>query len=556
MYMPALADSSDGYELSDLGEKTADALVIPGQYEITVGVPGAVSTEKYSEIIVMVDASSSQGANLASLKTMLVDLAEEVLHNDGSVRLMLMGFGFGPALVGSFYNAETLEAYLVDVTQSDLRQGTSATNCEATLKFVSNYINNSDKLDQTYVVFTSDGNANMDETPFSLSTWDEHPEWYYKNNPVSFIAEYAVSGQKYQYLSGGHSLEATTTLYPEDAVAIELAISQYGADSETVSALIDTMAPKILASEATQIAYVDASFRAAFENAGYVYSDAVGYTTSQLEKVFLDYADGAVYNTFLCSIHRMVNAGMHPDWYNLSTWGARAAAAANELADNAKVHELYMVDFKIDDDWMNPTGTNAHRVTSDNITYMTADGFSAAIDRIETLGDEMFTTLYKDTTVVDPMSKWVTMDPSSIRIYEDDLLIYEYGKGWLYEDKQPAADPITLSTNAEGRTVITWRIKDGALLYTDRYFLKYVVNVDETVEGFEYGKEYPANDPTYVEYTDENGENQSVPVEVPNVKQPTDPDDIAEGEYGLRIYKGSQIDDKPSKASASRYIMS
>ena len=79
------------------------------------------------------------------------------------------------------------------------------------------------------------------------------------------------------------------------------------------------------------------------------------------------------------------------------------------------------------------------------------------------------------------MSKWVTLDPSSIRIYEDDLLIYRYGEGWLYEDKQPAADPITLENNDDGRYQITWRIKDGNLLYSDRYFLKYIVDVDETV---------------------------------------------------------------------------
>ena len=116
------AADNDGYIFDDLGKKAAQPLVTPGRYEVTVSVPGAVETEEYSEIIVMVDASSSQGANLQKLKAMLVRLAEDVLHDDGSMRLTLMGFGMGPARGGSFYNAETLEEFLIGVTQADLRQ--------------------------------------------------------------------------------------------------------------------------------------------------------------------------------------------------------------------------------------------------------------------------------------------------------------------------------------------------------------------------------------------------------------------------------------------------
>ena len=90
--------------------------------------------------------------------------------------------------------------------------------------------------------------------------------------------------------------------------------------------------------------------------------------------------------------------------------------------------------------------------------------------------------------------------------------------------------------------MITWRIKDGPLLYSDRYFLKYIVTVDETVEGFEYGTLYPANDPTYVEYIDEKGEKQSVQVKVPEVKKPAPQNDFEEDDYGIRIYKSSSID--------------
>lgn len=537
----ASAAENDGYTFPDLGEKTADMLINPGQYEITVGVPGAVSTSTYSEVIIMVDASSSQGANLEKLKAMLVDLAEQILHNDGSMRITLMGFGMGPKTVGSFYNAETLASYLAGVTQADLRQGVSATNCEAALDHVRKYIENSPSLNQTFVMFTSDGNTNMDETEFALSTWTAHPEWYMSGATKAMIASYAAGGQADLLLSGGPMLSATAKLYPSEAAAVELAGS-----SEERSAAVDALYAAITATEESGIAYVNAVWAEAFAHSGLTYADNVTYSTSRLEKVFLDFHGGVLTNSYLCTIHGMKNASFYPDWYNLSTWGARAADAADALASNPKVLELYMLDFsKGTNTWMNPASTTGNQVTAGNITYQQSSNYASAIDSIHSLAGEMFTTLYNNATVVDPMSKWVDLDPSSIRIYKDDLLIYEYGTGWIYENEQPAANPITLGTDENGNAVITWRIKDGPLLYTDRYFLKYIVDVDETVEGFEYGKEYPANDPTHVEYTDENGNKQTVPIEVPEVYEPTAPDDFEEGEMGIQIYKSSRIDKKP-----------
>lgn len=540
----ASAAGNDGYVFPDVGEKSAEMLVKPGQYEITVGVPGAVSASTYSEVIIMVDASSSQGDNLDKLKTMLVDLAEEILHNDGSIRITLMGFGMGPRTVGSFYNAETLASYLAGVTQADLRQGVSATNCEAALNHVREYIENSSRLNQTFVIFTSDGNTNMDETKFDLSSWTEHPEWYMNGAKISHIASYAAGGQADYLLSGGSMFAATAELYPNESLEVELSRNQYGAGSEGHKLAVDKLYNAIIQSEESQIAYVNAVWEEAFSYAGLTYGTS--YSTSETEKVFLDFANGVLTNSYLCSIHGMANAGFYPDHYYLSSWGGRAADAADQLAANDKVLELYMIDFAAKNNtWMNPNCENANRVTASNISYQSANTYSSAVDKIQSLAGEMFTTLYSDATVVDPMSVWVDLDPSSIRIYEDDLLIYQYGTGWLYEDKQPAANPITLSVAENGNAQITWRIKDGPLLYTDRYFLKYIVDVDETVPGFEYGKEYPANDPTHVEYTDEDGQQQEVPVDVPDVYEPTEPDDFDSGEKGFRLYKASQIDKTP-----------
>ena len=540
--LPAFAEENDGYEFEELGEKTAQPLVTPGQYEITVGVPGAVETDQYSEVIVMVDASSSQGANLNTLKANLVDIAGEVLHNDGSVRLTLMGFGMGPALVGSFYNVESLESYLENVTQADLRQGVSATNCEGAFEFIRKYIESSDKLHKTCVIFTSDGSSNMDETEFQLLDWEKHQaDWMQKNVTVADVYMATAGIQADMLINGGEMLDATAHLYPEEAVAIEIAKVQKGIESEEYKALVDSLYNKIITTEESGIAYVDEVIKCAVSAAGFDPSQA--HSTSDYEKIFLAYADGNfLYDTYFACVFGITQDKAYYDHYNKATWGARAAAEADLLCENEKVLDLFMLDFSNRENiWMNPNSNKEYKVTSDKITYLASNNYITAVNQMKNLTDEMFTTLYQDTTVIDPMSKWVDLDVNSIRIYEDDQVIYEYGKGWLYEDKQPAADPIKVEAY-EDDYKITWRIKDGPLLYSDRYFLKYTVTVDETVDGFEYDTMYPANDPTYVEYTDAKGEAQSVQVKVPEVKKPIPQNDFKEDDYGIRIYKASSVD--------------
>ena len=98
--------------------------------------------------------------------------------------------------------------------------------------------------------------------------------------------------------------------------------------------------------------------------------------------------------------------------------------------------------------WMNPEAARSVKVTSDKIIYQSATSFAAAMQDIEVIMQQTFITPHNDVTVVDPMSKWVDLLPESIRIYDGETLIYEQGTGWLYADKQPAANPITLTQDA------------------------------------------------------------------------------------------------------------
>ena len=536
------ADAST-YAFAALGDKTARKLATPGQYEISVSVPGAFVTDKYSEIIVMVDASESQGANLGKLKSMLIELGEEVLHDDGSMHLTLMGFGMGPATVGSFTDPDDLAEYLDDVTQDDLRQGVSATNCEAAFEHVLAHIENSPGLEETVVLFTSDGKTNMDETTFLLSDWKYHPEWIYRNSGLGAVGGYAANAAC-SLLISGEIITPVSKLYPDLAMDLAMAEKTYGLASDEYGAIVDTLYNNIMASEDSYISFTDALWKDVVAYSGMSYTTA--YSTSQYEKAFLNYYNGAAYNSFLVAFHRMANASFYPDWHQLSTWGARAADAADKLAANEKVVQLHMVDFLgLDNIWMDPSADNINCCTSNKITYNTTADFSAAIDKIKEISTEMFVTVYKDVTVTDPMSKWVTMDPSTIRIYRDDLLVWEYGKGWVNDSYKVAETPIQVEENENGRYEITWRIKDGFLLYTDRYSMRYLVDVDETAEGFQYDKDYPANDATFAKYEDENGDPQTIGIPVPDVEEPDYTDHFDEDDKGLKIYKASSNDGSP-----------
>ena len=72
---------------------------------------------------------------------------------------------------------------------------------------------------------------------------------------------------------------------------------------------------------------------------------------------------------------------------------------------------------------------------------------------------------------------------------------------------------------------ITWNLKDGPLYRSDNYSLTYQVTVDTAEDDFEYDTWYPANGNTTVEYTDEEGEETVVDVEVPDVIVPSEKKD-------------------------------
>ncbi len=532
------AMAEDELTFDTLGKKTAEALTMPGEYEITLSVPGAVSSDEYSEIIVMTDASYSMDDD--NYLELIAQLGEEVLKNDGTTRLTLMGFGVGPKYAGSFYNMETLTAFLAEATPADLYQERSATNCEVGFEFVENYIESSSRLRKTCVVYLSDAAVNLSEIPMDFSTWRDTSVWdYFKSWTADMLCAYAIDVELGHIFSGASPLPATVEMQPEACMAIELAKLRHGAGSEEHKAAVDALGSALTQE---QEAYIDALLQHIYAESGYVYGTDKP-SASDIEKVFQTYyrkyvgKNDKAYGSYMDLFYVILGDTGRSAWVQ----GAeRAAEACDRLAQMEKVMQLYLVGYDGSDNrWMNPA--KGMIAASDKITYVSHASFSGAIESLLTHTDEMLATIYRDVTVTDPMSKWVDLDVESIRICKDNETVWTYNDGWLISDP-PTASPVAVSKMEDGRQQITWLIKDGLLLYTDRYSLKYIVNVDETAEGFEYGVTYPANDPTSVEYVDENGVAQTNNIPVPDVKENAPPQDISKG---LRIYKSSSVTNKP-----------
>ncbi len=534
----AAETAKEGMEFEIVGKKTADLMTNPGQYEVRITVPGVQTSDEYNEIIVMVDASLSQAGNFDNLKNLLINLGKEVLSDDASMRLTLMGFGLGPRRAGSFYSVAQLEQFLAGATQEDLLQERSATNCEVGFEYVNDYINNSSKLKKTYVIYTSDGGANLDETALDWSKWEDETVFdYYRTFTKEDVISYIVGTELEHIYAGNDPIPATFAMFPAEAANVVIAASSSGAGSDAHKAALDALNAKINADGA---AYVTAVLKSIFQNSNYTWGS--GYSAADVEKAFQTYfrtfigQDVAAYDSYMDLFYAIFGDTGSKLLTNRYT---RAAEASVALQQNSKVLGVYHVGYSgASSTWMNPDNGYYEGKDISKLTYVYNSNFASVTGDMLGLTNEIITMEYSDVTVHDPMSKWVILDESSIRIYDDatNTKLWENGS-WLTDVKLTDEIPISVTTNEDGHREITWKIKDGPLLHTDRYSLRYVVDVDETVEGFEYGKEYPANDPTDFTYTDHNGDPNTVPIEVPNVEENQRPDEFEEGDYGIRIFK-------------------
>lgn len=158
---------------------------------------------------------------------------------------------------------------------------------------------------------------------------------------------------------------------------------------------------------------------------------------------------------------------------------------------------------------MNPNRATKYEtenyVKAQNAYFYSSSSMSAISEALKEIVPDILVTPHTNVKITDYMSKWVTLDLDSIRIYKDDVCICKYnydektGTGtheWLIadEDKPTEKIPITVTIvkatdySLGGNDVIgnksgdiykiIWQVKDDTLLVSDHYSLVYKTNLD------------------------------------------------------------------------------
>ena len=207
----------------------------------------------------------------------------------------------------------------------------------------------------------------------------------------------------------------------------------------------------------------------------------------------------------------LFNGGTYSGYYNEVPTRSRTIDATNDLAKLGNVNEIKMVRCGTGSEiWANPDATTTAHIVGDKFTYI--EGTASAI--YGNLSDIVINTDMSGAYIEDPMSEYVNIDESSIKIYQDDVVIYENGD-WKSGVTPPyTGTPYTLLNN-----VLTWHVKDGVIASDDNFKLTYDVSLKDEYKNT--GKSYPANGETILNYTSvRTNAPKSKSLKVPSVGQP------------------------------------
>ena len=501
-------------------DKTAKPSDDSNRFEINIEVPGGDAEVKHDEIILMVDGSYSMDNEWPAMKNAITEIGKTVLDGSGHTVLTLMAFGMGDNEV--LVHVKTVDELVSALGElpGNLLYGRSSTNCEAGFTGVAEYIANHDEsLGEVDVIFISDGNVNTDETPRAFDanwqTWTkfgaltvaqaafEGTVTYGENLPAAFTA---VFGDRFDGMTGEEILTAAFTngeVTDEEFLAFA---EQLWTDVYAYSGLTRGEAYPVSDAERAFVKYDK-------ENGSYI-QDLFYYTT--YKSAYVTYGD---------------------------RW-TRTPAAAEALAAMDQVKNLYVVDYDGYTAWMD-TG-----ITNEKATFVQSDGIAGLLTALESTLEELSKTPYNDVVVTDYMSKWVLLDPVTIRVVDGNgnviavfdaenspkdadgnytAYLYKWVGEALCENKAPIVLELVPESEYEagGADVIgnvdgpiyriTWNLKDGPLMRNEAFKLQYEVIINTEEPGFEYDKDYPANGNTYAEYIDGNGEKNKVDIKVPEI---------------------------------------
>lgn len=497
--IPVYANENKG--MADLASKKSFILnETENTYTVKLKVPGGDGNNKHDEVILMVDGSYSMDEEWPAMKEAIIEIGKTVLNGNGNTQLTLMAFGMGDnEVLTHVKDVNDLKSYLGELPGT-LLYGRSSTNCEAGFTGVMEYIENHDEtLNETHVIFISDGRINTDETPHNFYNWKQNTWLRYS---VKNIIDWNLESECYHIANGGNPSHAFKTVFGENV------------DPEEV---LKT------ATDEQKEAWADLAWETVYKEAGL--DKNTEYPVSTVERAFVSYdKQNNTYNQDL--FYYALIGRKYPNSYT------RTPLAGDELAKLEKVKSLYMVDYDSYSAWMD-TG-----IKSSKKEFVQSNGITGLVEALSNVLTDLSTTPYNDVVVTDYMSKWVNIDLDSIKIVDDtkEKVIYTITEGWQIEENRPTKEenPVKIEliekeNYAEGGLDVqgningdiyklTWHVKDGALLRSENYHLEYVVKMDTKEQNFEYNKDYNLNGTTTINYKNENNEDVTENIKVPTGK--------------------------------------
>lgn len=510
IYAEANAKVNNG-ELTAL--KESKEMEEEGRYEVSITVPGSAD-ETHDEVILMVDGSYSMDNEWPAMKEAINTIGAAVLNGNGNTKLTLMAFGMGDNIVLEHVtDADTLAAALGELP-GYLLYGRSSTNCEAGFTGVAEYIANHDEtLGEVNVIYISDGRINTDETPRAFgSNWQLYSTCFGAVGTAQAAFEYT--------LTYGTKLPAAFSVFGDrfDGMTFEQIMNAVFVDKT------------VTISDAEFLEFGDKLWADVYNAAGM--DLGTEYPISVVERAFVKYDNDN--GTFIQDIFYWSTYRSKYVTYPNST--NRTIAAAEALAAMDQVKAMYVVDYDNYTAWMD-TG-----ITSEKSTFIQSNGIAGLVEALETTINNISVTPYNDVVVTDFMSKWVNIDLSTLKIVDNrtGAVIWTNEGGWTegvtpltkegpvviqkLDPSEYVAGGPDVAGNMNGDIyLLTWYVKDGALLRSDNYSLVYEVTVDTAEEGYVAGTDYPANGYTDLTYTDPNGMIFTSTIRVPYVKTPEPP---------------------------------
>ena len=499
-------------------DKTAEK-VGDERFDVSIEVPGGDAEKIHDEIILMVDGSYSMDNEWPAMKEAIVAIGEAVLDGSGHTQLTLMAFGMGDneVLVHVKTVAELFAA--LGELPGNLLYGRSSTNCEAGFTGVAEYIMNHDEtLGNVEVIFISDGNINTDETP---RAFDANWQTWTKFGALT-VAQAAFEGA----LVNGKNLPAAFSVFGDRFAGMT--------NEQILNAVF--VDKTVAITDAEYLAYAEQLWTDVYAYSGLTRGEA--YPVSDAERAFVKYdKENGTYiqDLFYYTTYKSAYVTYNDRW-------TRTPAAALELAAMEQVKHLYVVDYDGKSAWM--------ELGHEKSDFILSSGIAGLVEALQETLTVLSKTPFNDVVVTDYMSKWVILDPTTVRVVDGNgnliamfdeenspkdadgnytAYLYKWVGEALCANKAPivldlipeseyAAGGADVIGNADGEIYrITWNLKDGPLMRNEAFALQYQVIINTEEPGFEYNKDYPANGNTFAEYKDEDGKDNKTDIKVPDI---------------------------------------